>query len=118
LPMAHTAVLVSVVLAVAFLCFGGIIAIAPAIIADYYGTRYLGEDYGYVITAASVAGLAGPLLFSLVEDATGSLTRTIVPIGVAVAVTAFLPFAARRPGEAPSSRLVGANRGSSRAIDP
>ena len=97
LTFMHAPLTVSMVFAVALLCFGGVLAIAPALVADYYGTRYMGEDYGYVITAASVSGLLGPLLFSLVEDATGSLTRTIVPIGALVALTALLPLAARVP---------------------
>ena len=97
LSMTHTALTVSITFACALLCFGGILAIAPAIMADYYGTRYLGEDYGFIITAASIAGLVGPVLFSLVEDATGSLTRTIVPIGISVVIAAVLPLTARKP---------------------
>lgn len=94
---AHTPLSVGVAFALMLSCYGGILAIAPAVMADYYGTRYIGEDYGYVITAASIAGLAGPPLFSLVEDLTGSVTRTIVPIALIIALTAVLPFAARRP---------------------
>jgi OFA family oxalate/formate antiporter-like MFS transporter len=97
LSFAHSSLTVSLALAVMMLCFGGVLAIAPAVMADYYGTRYFGEDYGYVITAASVSGLVGPLLFSVVEDATGSVTRTIVPIAVVVLAGALLPLAAKRP---------------------
>jgi OFA family oxalate/formate antiporter-like MFS transporter len=97
LAAAHTPLTVAATFAVMLLCYGGVLAIAPAMMADYYGTRYFGEDYGYVITAASVSGLTGPLLFSFVEDVTGSLTRTIVPIALLLAVTTLLPLAARRP---------------------
>ena len=97
LTMMHAPIGVSIAFAFAVLCFGGILAITPAIMADYYGMRFLGEDYGFIISAASIAGLAGPVLFGLVEDATGSLTRTIAPIGIVLIVAALLPFIARKP---------------------
>lgn len=97
LSFAHVPLVVGVAFAVLLLCFGGVLAIAPAMIADYFGTRYLGENYGCVITAVSLSGLTGPILFGVLEDVTGSLTGAIVPVAAVVAVAALLPLAARRP---------------------
>ncbi len=102
LAYAHAPLAVGCAFAVMLLCYGGVLAIAPAIMADFYGTRFMGEDYGYVISAVSVAGLSGPVLFSVLEEMTGSLTRAVAPMAILVALAALLPLLARKP----SSTLV------------
>ena len=44
------------------LCFGGYLALYPAITADYFGTKHLGVNYGWMFTAYGAGGLAGPYL--------------------------------------------------------
>lgn len=82
---------------VVLLCFGGIFGIAPAVMADFFGTRFLGEDYSFIITAASAAGLVGPLLVAVLEDVLGSLTAWLTPIAAVLIVAAALPLLTRKP---------------------
>jgi OFA family oxalate/formate antiporter-like MFS transporter len=44
------------------LCFGGFLALYPAVTADYYGTRHYGVNYGWMFSAYGAGGLAGPFL--------------------------------------------------------
>ena len=44
------------------LCFGGFLAVYPAVTADYFGTKHLGVNYGWMFTAYGAGGLAGPYL--------------------------------------------------------
>ncbi|SIQ45333.1 MFS transporter, OFA family, oxalate/formate antiporter [Alkalispirochaeta americana] len=44
------------------LCFGGYLAIYPAVTADLFGTRNIGANYGWMYSAYGVGGLAGPFL--------------------------------------------------------
>jgi len=44
------------------LCFGGYLALYPAVTADFYGTRHLGVNYGWMFTAYGAGGLLGPFL--------------------------------------------------------
>lgn len=44
------------------LCFGGYLALYPAITADYFGTKHLGVNYGWMFSAYGAGGLAGPYL--------------------------------------------------------
>ena len=44
--------------------YGGGFATAPAYLADIFGTRFVGAIHGRLLTAWSVAGVAGPLLIS------------------------------------------------------
>jgi OFA family oxalate/formate antiporter-like MFS transporter len=51
-------------------CFGGYLALYPAITADYYGTKNVGANYGFIFTAYGAGGLFGPWLQAkLVEKA-------------------------------------------------
>jgi MFS transporter, OFA family, oxalate/formate antiporter len=54
------------------LCFGGYLALYPAVAADYFGTRNIGVNYGLLFTAYGAGGLLGPYLAAaLMRDAGG-----------------------------------------------
>jgi len=44
------------------LCFGGYLALYPAVTADFYGTKHLGFNYGWMFTAYGAGGIVGPFL--------------------------------------------------------
>jgi OFA family oxalate/formate antiporter-like MFS transporter len=44
------------------LCFGGFLALYPALTADYFGTKHIGVNYGWMFTAYGAGGLVGPYL--------------------------------------------------------
>ena len=44
------------------LCFGGFLALYPAVTADFFGTMNIGVNYGWMFTAYGAGGLAGPYL--------------------------------------------------------
>ena len=93
----HSQLGVGLAFAAILLTFSGVFGIMPALLADYFGTAYLGENYGWIISAASSAGLAGPVLVGLLEDVTGSLTGAYVPVAIVLIASIALPLIARRP---------------------
>lgn len=44
----------------------------PAFLSDVFGTRELAAIHGRILSAWAMAGIAGPLLTSLVRETTGS----------------------------------------------
>ena len=48
--------------------YGGGFATVPAYLADVFGTRFVGAIHGRLLTAWSVAGVAGPFLISALRD--------------------------------------------------
>lgn len=72
--------------------YGGGFALAPAFISDLFGTKHLGVILGYLLTAWSAAGFAGPMLAAVVRDVTGSyhFAFYIVTVLIAAALTASL----------------------------
>jgi OFA family oxalate/formate antiporter-like MFS transporter len=77
LPSITHALLFQVVLFLIMTCYGGGFATIPAYIGDLFGTKELSAIHGYLLTAWSAAGLAGPMTVAAVRDHTGSFSGTL-----------------------------------------
>lgn len=91
---------VAVAFALVLLCYGGGFGTMPSLSADFFGTSYMGANYGMLLTAWGVAGLAGPLLGGFVKDHTGSFVQALLPVAGALFLAVLLPLLARRPRQA------------------
>lgn len=69
--------------------FGGMLALFPAICADYFGLKNLGLNYGVLFTTWGVGGTIGPLLGGLIRDITGVHTLSFFISGC-VSVTGMI----------------------------
>ncbi len=74
------------------LCFGGYLALYPAVTADFYGTKHIGVNYGWMFSAYGAGGLFGPFLAARlmkvantveyqVSDAAGQLAEKSFQVG-------------------------------------
>jgi MFS transporter, OFA family, oxalate/formate antiporter len=100
LPGFHSVPLVLFAFAIILTCYGGGFGTMPSFNADYFGTRYLGQNYGYIITAWGVAGLVGPYIAGTVKDKTGSFSGALMPMAVMLLVAMILPFLTKKPAPA------------------
>jgi len=91
--------LVSVLFAIVLLCYGGGFGTMPSFVADYFGTRYMGLIYGWILLAWGVGGIVGPIFVAVVKDHTGSFSGALPVIGVVLLVAAILPLVTRPPEE-------------------
>lgn len=78
LPSTTNAILFQVMLAIIYTCYGGGFSSIPAYIADIFGTKQLGAIHGYILTAWSAAGLAGPMFAAWMKDTTGSYESSLI----------------------------------------
>ncbi len=78
LPFTTNAIIFQVILAVIYTCYGGGFASIPAYIGDIFGTRQLGAIHGYILTAWSAAGVAGPMFAAWMKDTTGSYESSLL----------------------------------------
>jgi MFS transporter, OFA family, oxalate/formate antiporter len=53
-------------------CYGACLSLFPSTVADRWGTKNLGVNYGILFTAWGVGGVIGPTLAGRIADATGS----------------------------------------------
>jgi OFA family oxalate/formate antiporter-like MFS transporter len=63
--------------------FGGNFALFPAATADFFGSKYIGANYGWVFCAYGFGGIFGPMLGGIVRDATGNFLYAFIPAGIA-----------------------------------
>jgi MFS transporter, OFA family, oxalate/formate antiporter len=96
----HDFATVGIAFAIVLLCYGGGFGTMPSFNADYFGTRYLGANYGMIITAWGCAGIVGPLVAAFVKDKTGSFTGALMPVAIMLLVAAILPLITRKPAAA------------------
>lgn len=61
--------------------FGGNFALFPSATADYFGTRNLGMNYGWIFTAYGVAGILGPVVGGVLFDVTSQYVLPFVFAG-------------------------------------
>lgn len=74
-PLVAWLVMFYAVTMIAFTIYGGGFATIPAYLADVFGTLHVGAIHGRLLTAWSVAGVAGPFAITYLRDL--SVTRSI-----------------------------------------
>lgn len=73
-------------------CFGGFLALYPALTADYFGTKHIGANYGWMFTAYGAGGIVGPYLAAALmrvvskipyeaKDAAGAIIQKYFTVG-------------------------------------
>jgi len=77
--------------------YGGYLAVMPSITADYFGTKSLGANYGYLFTAWGIAGVTGPFMIDAVKTSTGSFTNAMYYISAACVAGIVLVFVSKKP---------------------
>jgi OFA family oxalate/formate antiporter-like MFS transporter len=77
--------------------YGGYLALMPSITADYFGTKSLGTNYGYLFTAWGIAGVGGPFMIDAIKSATGAFTNAMYYISVACVAGIVLVFISKKP---------------------
>ncbi len=71
------------------LCFGGYLALYPAITADYYGTQHIGVNYGLLFTAYGSGGLLGPFIAATLLQTAESVEYQVLDANGALATRVF-----------------------------
>jgi OFA family oxalate/formate antiporter-like MFS transporter len=77
--------------------FGGFLALLPSLTADYFGTKSLGTNYGYMFTAYGVAGIGGPFLIDAIRASAGAFTNAMYYISVVCVAGIVLVLLTKKP---------------------
>lgn len=97
--MANTGGDIAVIIyfAIVLLCYGGGFGVMPSFNADYFGTKFMGQNYGMILTAWGVAGIVGPFIAAKVRDVTGTYHGALIPVAIMLLVAAIIPFLVKKP---------------------
>ncbi|HET9031113.1 MAG TPA: OFA family MFS transporter [Candidatus Aquilonibacter sp.] len=103
--MANTGGVTAVIIyfAIVLLCYGGGFGVMPSFNADFFGTKYMGQNYGMILTAWGVGGIVGPLIAAKVRDVTGSYHGALIPVAIMLVIAAIIPFFVRKPTGQPKA---------------
>jgi OFA family oxalate/formate antiporter-like MFS transporter len=97
LPYLHTAALFTAAVALIGLCYGGGFGTMPSFTADFFGSKYMGGIYGWILLAWGAGAVPSPLLIARVRQTTGEYTTAIHVIAVVMLCSVALPLLAKRP---------------------
>jgi MFS family permease len=92
--------------AVILLCCGGGFGTMPAYNAECFGTRFMGLNYGIILSAWGAAGLVGPLLMAHVKDLSGSFAGLMPWVAAVLCISTILPLLMTPLGEDLSARFA------------
>jgi OFA family oxalate/formate antiporter-like MFS transporter len=90
------AILFYIFVAIIYWCFGTQLSVFATTSADFFGTRYLGLNYGLLFTAYGVAGLLGPIIAGRVFDAFDDY-RVAFFIAAGLSIVALISIGFARP---------------------
>jgi OFA family oxalate/formate antiporter-like MFS transporter len=102
LPRAHSLALFGTCVALVGFCYGGGFGTMPSFTADFFGSKYMGGIYGWILLAWGAGAIPSPLLIARVRQSTGQYGPAIHAITVVMLCALILPFLVRRP-QPPSS---------------
>jgi MFS transporter, OFA family, oxalate/formate antiporter len=87
----------SAALAIIGLCYGGGFGTMPSFTADFFGSRYMGGIYGWILLAWGAAAIPTPILVARLRQTTGRYDQAIYTVAVVMVVALVLPLIVRRP---------------------
>jgi len=108
LPRLHDAMLFTAAVSVIGLCYGGGFGTMPSFTADFFGAKYMGGIYGWILLAWGAGAIPSPILIAHVRQSTGHYEQAIEVIAVVMVVSLALPLLARRGRTAPVPHAVSA----------
>ncbi len=97
LPRIDTQTALFAAFALIYLCYGGGFGTMPSFTADYFGARFMGGIYGWILLAWGVGGVVSPIMIARIRQATGNYSTAIHIIAVVMVVSLILPLLVRPP---------------------
>lgn len=99
LPRLTNVTLFSAAFAVIGLCYGGGFGTMPSFTADFFGSRYMGGIYGWILLAWGAAAIPSPILIAHLRQSTGRYDQAIYTVAAVMVAAIVLPSTVRRPGK-------------------
>jgi OFA family oxalate/formate antiporter-like MFS transporter len=94
--------IVYIVIFAIYYCYGTQLSVFPTTTADFFGTKNLGVNYGWIFTAWGIAGIVGPLIGGYMFKTYHNYNAAFYTAGVLSAISFIAIFLANRPEEGPT----------------
>ncbi len=93
----HNATMFSIAFAIIGLCYGGGFGTMPSFTADFFGAKYMGGIYGWILLAWGAAAIPSPIMIARLHQTTGTFSTSVHIIAIVMVCSLVLPLVARRP---------------------
>jgi OFA family oxalate/formate antiporter-like MFS transporter len=97
LPHLTSVTLFSAALAIVGLCYGGGFGTMPSFTADFFGSKFMGGIYGWILLAWGAAAIPSPILIARLRQTTGRYDQAIYIVAIVMLCSLVLPLIVRRP---------------------
>ena len=104
-PYLHNATAFSTAFALIGLCYGGGFGTMPSFTADFFGAKYTGGIYGWILLAWGAGAIPTPIMAAHLHQSTGTFSTSLRIIAVVMVCSLVLPLLAKRPKREMSSVL-------------
>ena len=88
---------------VVYFCYGTQASVNPATIADFWGTRHAGTNYGMLFTAWGFAGILGPTIGGVLFDKYKNYAAAFYTAAALAGIAFLCVLLARRPSLPPAA---------------
>jgi OFA family oxalate/formate antiporter-like MFS transporter len=105
LPQLSSVALFSAAFAVIGLCYGGGFGTMPSFTADFFGSKFMGGIYGWILLAWGAGAIPSPLLIARLRQTTGRYDQAIYAVAVVMVAAIVLPLMVRQPSPRGTSKL-------------
>jgi OFA family oxalate/formate antiporter-like MFS transporter len=99
LPSITSTAILTMLVFVILMCYGGGFGTMPAFTADYFGSKNVGPIYGLMLTAWGCASAFGPLLIANMRQTTGNYCSGFHVLSVIALLSTLLPLLVRPPAQ-------------------
>ncbi len=106
LPRITTQTLFFFAFAAIYLCYGGGFGTMPSFTADYFGPKFMGGIYGWILLAWGVGGVVSPLMIARLRQITGQYSTAVYIIACIMTVSVILPLVARAPAKDAARKAI------------
>lgn len=95
LPHTRNLAVFTVCFAVIGLCYGGGFGTMPSFTADFFGPKYMGGIYGWILLAWGAGAIPSPIMIARLHQSTGQYAQAVTIIGFVMICSLVLPILAR-----------------------
>jgi OFA family oxalate/formate antiporter-like MFS transporter len=113
LSSVHEVVVFTVMVCAIALCYGGGFGVMPSFTADFFGSKYVGGIYGWILLGWGFAAIPSPLVMAHIRETTGTYSYAIFGIGFVMMIALIFPVLARR-----TVKQLAARQDASVAVSP
>jgi len=79
------------------LCYGGGFGTMPSFTADFFGAKFMGGIYGWILLAWGAAAIPTPIMAARLHQSTGAFAASLRIVAIVMVCSLVLPLLAKRP---------------------